>query len=269
MCRWVAYAGQPIFLGELVADPEHSLIDQSRNAVEAKVGINGDGFGLGWYGEREEPGLYREILPAWSDDNLRHIARQVRSRLFFAHVRASTGTATSRANCHPFADGRWMFMHNGQIGGYQRLRRALEAMIPDHAYPARAGTTDSEALFLIARGRGMDGDPVGAMASTLADIVALMERAAIDEPLRVTAALSNGRQLFAFRYASDGRPPSLYWRREAGAIQIVSEPLDRRRDQWTAVPDGHALVCCGTGGCDVVSMGLPAARQAAEVEAVA
>lgn len=269
MCRWVAYAGQPIFLGELVADPEHSLIDQSRNAVEAKVGINGDGFGLGWYGEREEPGLYREILPAWSDDNLRHIARQVRSRLFFAHVRASTGTATSRANCHPFADGRWMFMHNGQIGGYQQLRRAIEAMIPDHAYPARAGTTDSEALFLIARGRGMDGDPVGAMASTLADIVALMERAGTDEPLRVTAALSDGRQLFAFRYASDGRPPSLYWSRQTGAIQIVSEPLDRRRDMWTAVPDGHALVCCGAGGCDVVPMGLPAPSRPVEIEAVA
>lgn len=254
MCRWIAYSGEPIFIGELVTDPDHSLIDQSRNAEEAKVGINGDGFGIGWYGERHEPGLYREILPAWSDDNLRHIARQVRSRLFFAHVRASTGTATSRANCHPFADGRWMFMHNGQIGGYAKLRREIEAMIPDASYGARAGTTDSEALFLVARGRGMDHDPIGAVASALSDIERAMRRAGVEEPLRVTAALTDGRMLYAFRYASDGRPPSLYWRREGGAIQIVSEPLDRKREAWVAVPDGHALACCGAGGCEPVRL---------------
>jgi hypothetical protein len=32
----------------------------------------------------------------------RSLSRQIRARTFFAHVRASTGTATTRANCHPF-----------------------------------------------------------------------------------------------------------------------------------------------------------------------
>ncbi|MEJ1158211.1 class II glutamine amidotransferase [Prosthecomicrobium sp. N25] len=262
MCRWVAYAGPPIFLSDLVTDPEHSLIAQSLGAEEAKVEVNGDGFGIGWYGERTEPGLYREILPAWSDDNLRHLARQVRSRLFFAHVRAATGTATSRANCHPFANGRWLFMHNGQIGGYAGLRRTIEAMIGDAHYGARAGTKDSEALFLIAHSRGLDRDPVGAVASTLRDVVAAMRVARVEAPLRVTAALSDGQRLFAFRYASDRRPPSLYWRRDGGAIQVVSEPLDRRREAWNAVPDGHALVCCGAGGCDVVPLAVEAVEAA-------
>jgi predicted glutamine amidotransferase len=256
MCRWVAYSGQPIFLGQLVADPEHSLIHQSRNAEEAKVGINGDGFGLGWYGERDEPGLYRETLPAWSDDNLRHIARQVRSRLFFAHVRASTGTATSRANCHPFAHGRWLFMHNGQIGGWGRLRRAVEARIPDALYACRTGTTDSEAMFLMTLGQGGEADPVGAMTGTLSALRALMVDAGIDEPLRVTAALSDGSRLYAFRYASDGRPPSLYWRQTASAIEIVSEPVDRHRDEWHAVPDRSALVCCARCACEVVPLAV-------------
>ena len=31
-------------------------------------------------------------------------------------MRAATGTATSRANCHPFAHGQHLFMHNGQVG---------------------------------------------------------------------------------------------------------------------------------------------------------
>ncbi len=254
MCRWVAYSGPPILLGEMVADPEHSLIHQSRNAEEAKVGTNGDGFGLGWYGEHAEPGLYREILPAWSDDNLRHIVHQVRSRLFFAHVRASTGTATSRTNCHPFANGRHLFMHNGQIGGYQQLKRALEARIPDELYAGRAGTTDSEVMFLLALANGIEHDPVGAMAATFREIEALMADHGIDEPLRVTAALSDGSGLTAFRYASDGRPPSLYFQQSGPATIIVSEPLDRHRESWTAVPDGHALHCCGAGGVDVVPL---------------
>ena len=104
-----------------------------------------------------EPGLYREVRPAWSDDNLRNLCRHIRSRLFFAHVRAATGTSMTRPNCHPFASGRWMFMHNGVIGDWSRIRRTVEAMIPDELYPSRLGTTDSEAVFLAMMGAGGDG----------------------------------------------------------------------------------------------------------------
>jgi predicted glutamine amidotransferase len=47
--------------------------------------------------------------------------------LFFAHVRAATGTAVTRQNCHPFACGQWMFMHNGFVGSWNRLRRGRAA----------------------------------------------------------------------------------------------------------------------------------------------
>lgn len=106
MCRWAAYLGEAVFLEEIVTAPCHSLIAQSHHALEGKTATNGDGFGIAWYGERAEPGLYRDILPAWSDPNLRSLSRQIRSSLFLAHVRASTGGATSRANCHPFVHGR-------------------------------------------------------------------------------------------------------------------------------------------------------------------
>ncbi len=247
MCRWVAYSGQPTYLESLVAQPKHSLISQSLHAMEAKTGINGDGFGLGWYGEREEPGLFRETLPAWSDENLRSLCRLIRSRLFFAHVRASTGTATTRANCHPFAHGPWLFMHNGQIGGYRRLRRELEALIPDRLYESRTGTTDSEALFLILLARGVETDPVGAVESTLAAVVELQRRKAIRAPMRFTAALSDGRRLYAFRCASDRKAPSLYYRNGDGSVTAVSEPLDADGEEWLPVPEGHVLIADGAG----------------------
>src|SRR5829696_5342975 len=203
MCRFLAYRGEPIFLADLVCAPAHSLVHQSLHAAEAKTGTNGDGFGLGWYGERPEPGLYREIRPAWSDENLRSLCAQVRSGLFLAHVRASTGTSTTRANCHPFAHGRHLFMHNGQIGGYGRIKRRLEALIPDDLYEQRLGTTDSEAIFLAALASGLVEEPVGAMACTLKALTNLMADACVGEPLRFTAALTDGESLFAYRWASD------------------------------------------------------------------
>jgi glutamine amidotransferase len=100
------------------------------------------------------PGIYRDILPAWNDPNLRSLTHQVRAPKFFAHVRASTGTATSRYTCHPFGFGPWLFMHNGQIGGHARIERRLEARLDDEHYRARLGTTDSELFFhLLLTGR--------------------------------------------------------------------------------------------------------------------
>ncbi len=120
MCRWLAYSGPPIYLDSLILRPEHSLIAQSRRAFMSASVTNGDGFGIGWYGERPEPGLFRDTRPAWNDDNLKSVSEQIRARLFFAHVCASTGTATTRDNCHRFRHGPWLFMHNGLIGGLSR-----------------------------------------------------------------------------------------------------------------------------------------------------
>jgi len=164
MCRWIAYRGDTVPLEQYVTAPSHSLVVQSVRALESTASTNGDGFGLGWYGAHAEPGLYREVRPAWSDENLRYLCRHIQSHLYFAHVRASTGTPITRPNCHPFACGRWMFMHNGVIGNWSRMRRMTEALIPDELYGSRVGTTDSEAVFLAILGAGADEDPVGATA---------------------------------------------------------------------------------------------------------
>ena len=242
MCRFLAYTGEPVLIETLVTAPCHSLIHQSLHAAEGKTETNGDGFGVGWYGERDVPGLYREVRPAWSDENLRSLAEQVRSRAFFAHVRAATGTATSRANCHPFAQGRFLFMHNGQVGGWQKVRRRVEAMIPDALYPARAGTTDSEAIFLAAHAHGLEHDPVAALRRTLAVVKAAMAEAGIAEPLRFTAALTDGDTLWAFRWSCDARPPSLYYKQDSAGLRVVSEPIDGQKQGWVELPRGASLV---------------------------
>ncbi len=242
MCRFLAYQGAPIYLEDMIASPSHSLIAQSLHSTEGKTEINGDGFGLGWYGERDYPGLFRDLRPAWSDENLRAICQQVRARLFFAHVRAATGSATTRANCHPFAAGRFLFMHNGQVGGFQKVRRQIEALIPDACYSLRSGTTDSEALFLAAMGFGLEADPPGAISAMLGAVHAEMDRAGIRQALRFAAALTDGQTLWAFRWACDARPPTLYYRSVEAGLVVVSEPTDEDHATWHAVPQASMLI---------------------------
>jgi glutamine amidotransferase len=160
-------------------------------------------------------------------------------------VRASTGTSTTRANCHPFTHGRYLFMHNGQIGGYGRIKRRLESLIPDELYDRRLGTTDSEAIFLMALAHGLAEEPVTAMARTLKVVRGLMTEAGIQEALRFTAAFTDGESLWAYRWACDAKPPTLYFREDSGNLLIVSEPIDDKTKGWREVPKGCSLVARG------------------------
>lgn len=249
MCRWAAYRGKPIYLEELVSSPAHSLIEQSHCATRAKTATNGDGFGIAWYGDHAEPGRYRDILPAWSDCNLRSLARQIRSPLFLAHVRAATHGATRRDNCHPFVHGRWSFMHNGQISGFDRIRRRMEAMLSDKLFHARTGTTDSELLFLLALEFGLDSDPQGAIARAIATVEDLSAELCEEVLVRFTAAFSNGNDLYAVRYATDDRPPTLYAAPlgDASSYCLVSEPLNDEIDRWAEIPNGSIVVVGHSG----------------------
>ena len=255
MCRWIAYRGDTTSFEPFVTEPEHSLVAQSIRALESTAGTNGDGFGLGWYGEHPEPGLYREVRPAWSDENLRYLCRHLRSHLFFAHVRAATGTPVTRQNCHPFACGRWMFMHNGFVGSWNRLRRKVEQLIPDALYPSRLGTTDSEAVFLAILGAGLDRDPIGATARVLQALRNLVNEDGKRERMRFTSAIANGRDLYAFRFAENDETNTLYYRESGDEVVVVSEPFDKE-DHWTEVPEGHVLVARASEGVEIVPLHL-------------
>jgi predicted glutamine amidotransferase len=239
MCRFLAYCGSPIYLDTLLTEPKSSLVSQSLSAHEAKTQVNGDGCGVGWYGPRPRPGLYRGILPAWSDPNLASLCHQVEAPMFLAHVRSATSGEVSLANCHPFQYDRHLFMHNGQIGSYSKIRRSIEALIPERVYNSRRGNGDSEAIFLIAM--GLECGPVEAVGRALVLCQAAMRAASVTQPLRFCAVLADGDTLHAFRWASDGRPPSLYWRALGGGTAIASEPFDSTRDGWNPLPPATVM----------------------------
>jgi glutamine amidotransferase len=138
-----------------------------------------------------------------------------------------------------------MFMHNGFIGSWNRLRRRIEGMIPDALYPSRKGTTDSEAIFLAIMGSGLDADAAGATRRVINILRSLINESGYSEHLRFTAALSNGTDLYAFRFAENDTANTLYFREEHGHLVVVSEPLDAR-GLWKEVPPGHMLISSGS-----------------------
>jgi glutamine amidotransferase len=264
MCRWLAYLGTSLLLEDLLYKPTHSLIDQSLHAQLGALTTNGDGVGIGWYGEGAGPGLYRSIEPAWSDRNLREIAGQVRSPLFLAHVRASTGASVQQTNCHPFRFGKWLWMHNGEIEHFHRVKRELALAIDPSLYPDIAGSTDSEVFFFLALTFGLEHDPGGAVERAVGFIEHLGRAKGVSAPIRMTVAASNGERVWAFRYASRGRPASLFHSVNVATFRaqcpdnpilhelsdesrlVVSEPFAGLAGAWQEVPSSsYAVVGAG------------------------
>jgi predicted glutamine amidotransferase len=100
---------------------------------------NGDGFGVAWYGDQETPAVFRSIEPAWNERNLRELSEHVTSHLVFAHIRASTGTAVQQTNCHPFCNGSWLWMHNGLIRDFPKIKRELALEVDPTLFPQMEG----------------------------------------------------------------------------------------------------------------------------------
>jgi glutamine amidotransferase len=274
MCRWLAYSGTPVLLDSLLYRPAHSLIDQS---LHSKMGVettNGDGFGIGWYTPGiDTPAVVRDTGPAWNNRNLREISAHVRSHLFFAHIRASTGSAIQQTNCHPFRHGRWLWMHNGAITDFSRMRRDLCLLIDPSLFADIEGSTDSEVMFFLALTFGLDQDPPAAVARMAGHVESLGHRHGVDFPLQMTVAVTDGEDLWAFRYSSERRSRSLYYSAEVETLRaqhpdlefleglsdetrlVVSEPLSGLPGAWNKVPESsYGLV---RGGPDFMQPFVP------------
>ncbi len=260
MCRWLAYAGSPIRLEDLLYKPQNSLVVQSRHARLGAEPMNGDGFGVGWYGDLSTPGMFHSVKPAWNDRNLRELSAFARSGRFFAHIRASTGTAVQETNCHPFRHGRWLWMHNGLIADFPKFKRKLSLAIDPALYPDIEGSTDSEVLFFLALTFGLEKDPVAAVAQAVRLVEETGREYGIEHPVQMTVATTDGDTLWAFRYSSEGRSRTLFHNTDVSTLRaqypdnpvlhdisedtvlVVSEPLGGLHGAWQEIPESTCVV---------------------------
>lgn len=143
-------------------------------------------------------------------------------------------------------------MHNGQVGGFEKFRKAADMAIADEHYAFRKGSTDSEVLFLLALGFGLDRDPIGAMEKAVGKLETLSRETGVTPHMRLSAAFSDGQSLYAARYSSDHIAPSVYYRysetRKGWAV--VSEPLETEESGWTALEPGKLLKIDNSGATE-------------------
>jgi len=231
----MAYLGDPVLAEDLVFRPVHSIIDQSLHAKLTGVTTNGDGFGIGWYGDRPVPSVYKGTHPAWNDANLREVAGHIRTPLLFAHVRASSGTPVQRSNCHPFRHDRWLWMHNGSIANFSEIRRDLLMAVDPSIFPQMEGSTDSEALFFLALTFGLTDDPPTAVARAVGFVEDVGRRHGVQYPVHMTVATNRRRICLGLPvlHGEEHQFPVLLHGRRAGPAAVpttgCSESAGKRR----------------------------------------
>lgn len=269
MCRFLLYVGKPIHLSSLITEPEHSLINQSFHSEERAEPLNGDGFGVAWYAPEVhlDAALFRAITPAWSNQNLRHLSKAIKSACVLAHVRAaSSGLSVSESNTHPFVQGPYAFMHNGFLAEYWHHRRELLGLLDEQAYERVRGTTDTECLFAHVLQDLQQSAPVTAakMASSLETsiqrILAELRRRGVEAPSYINAVLSNGSEAVACRYTNatdhdaeslhlhtgrlytcrSGKPELVEADEDEHSVIVASEPLTRD-PSWQVVPNNSIV----------------------------
>ena len=279
MCRWLAYSGAPVLLEDLLYRPRNSLIVQSLHSRLGAETTNGDGFGVGWYGQGERPAVFRSIEPAWNDRNLREMAAQISSPRVVAHIRASTGSPVQQTNCHPFRHGRWLWAHNGYIDGLSRVRRDLAMAVAPELYSEIEGTTDTELLFHLALTYGLEDDPPAAVARAVGIVEEIGRTHGVEYPIQMTVVTTDGATTWAFRYSSEGRSRSLFHSTDVSTLRhqypdnpqlhdlsddarlIVSEPLGDLRGAWREVPESTCVII--SGGDETLTPFVPAVPRVA------
>ncbi|MBK0402897.1 class II glutamine amidotransferase [Adhaeribacter sp. BT258] len=271
MCRFVAYIGKPIMMYDLLFKPKNSLINQSVKAHEAEEPLNGDGFGIGWYTPEanDMPGLFVSVRPAWNDRNLKYIAPKIVSDCMFAHVRAASISPVNELNCHPFHYGNYLFMHNGDIEGFPKIKREMVRHLPENIYANIEGLTDSEHLFALflhqlekQRSKDLPTKIANALEDAIVDVEEIKARLKVKEPSYINVCVTDGDTIVAVRYVSDLslEAPTLYYSEGAAytcengicrmkkskndfdkAVLIVSEKLTRYRSDWHEIPVNHMV----------------------------
>jgi glutamine amidotransferase len=249
-----------VLIEELLFNTQHGIVDQSLHARMGAEPTNGDGFGLGWYGTGGGPALYHSVSPAWGDPNLRELAGHIESPLFLAHVRAAIGSPVQQTNCHPFRNGRWLFVHNGYINHFREIRRDLSMAIAPDRYADIHGSTDTEVVFQLALSYGLEDDPLAALERVCGLIESTTTASGERGEVQATFGVSDGETLWAVRYATRRPARSLFASCDVDTLHtlypdnprlrlategdrmIVSEPFSDLPGVWKEIPESSAVI---------------------------
>jgi predicted glutamine amidotransferase len=258
-------------MDELLYQPDHSLINQSYNAIEMEEPLNGDGFGVGWYEKElsENPALFTSVSPAWNNRNLQNLAPRIKSSCIFAHVRAASVGDVTQNNCHPFNYRNILMMHNGGIDQFKEIKRPLLDRLSEKRFHSIKGETDSEHLFALFLDHLFEqsenpelNEFCNAFFETFSDLEKLKNRYGLKGTSKLNILITNGKEMIGSRYVSGSDETPLTLHHSEGkkyqckdgychmqetdkphekAILLVSEKLTDHDEDWSMVPANHLV----------------------------
>ncbi len=270
MCRLYGFlASAPTKVDCTLVRAQNALLAQSRSDEHGLA--NPDGWGIGFYLDGK-PSVEKRDTAAYEDLHFSAAAARVSARAVVAHVRRATVGRPAPNNTHPFSWGRWTFAHNGTVSAFARVAPELERATDPDLLVARAGTTDSELLFLWLlaelRRAGIDlerseGETLRLgrwVGESIRRIDRLCSRQEGAEPAALNILLTDGVGLVGVRW---GR--SLHWLERAGvrdcevcghchapteagdgyrAVVVASERISG--ESWREVPERSLLSVDGS-----------------------
>lgn len=232
MCRHLAFLGPPTSLAALLLAPQYGLLRQSWAPRLQQYGtVNADGFGVGWYANGDpKPARYRRAVPMWADPSFADVARVTTTTAALAAVRSATvGTTQDESASAPYADGSWLFSHNGRIHGWPASVESIVETIPASRLLTLEAHVDSALLWaLVLEALATGQSPTAALAGTARTVLEHAEA-------RVNLLLTDGEVITATAVGD-----TLYWRAGSGSVVVASEPSDDGPG-WHSVPDNCVL----------------------------
>ncbi len=240
MCRFMAYWGKRTKeLSHWLLSSENSLLKQATSDMSARP--NPDGWGFAF---RQQTGweVVKSPRPAFEDEQFKAQARQLQTDFLFAHVRRKSQGRVSLDNTHPFVYKDWVFMHNGNIPDFQRIRSELEKSLENSEPIRTVGGTDSEFLFFYFLShfeRVPSCDPycvLNIVCGLIQRVIGLTSRED-QAALALNFLLSNGEYIIGFR-----KNRSMFYARAEEGLLITSEPLDSHLN-WMEIPENTFLFC--------------------------
>ena len=229
-------------------DIKFSMLKASNN-FKSQAKNNPHGWGIGYY-KNSKPVVEKHGESAFYSNRFDELVKEVKSKIFIAHVRyASSGSAYSDKNAHPFVFKNWIFAHNGTIN----KERILKLLKLPYNKNFTSEPIDSEIYFRY----------VIQCIEENSDIYEGI-KLAVNEVVRDSSGanflLSDGEKLYAFRLGKE----LYYLLRDPTLLNVISNetkalieskaPTNEKAilissekltvgESWKKIEDGYLLIC--------------------------
>ena len=256
MCRWLAYSGSPILIRDVLYEGPNSLVGQSLHSQLGAEPTNGDGFGVGWYGDARHAGRLPQHRAGLERQQPARARRPHQlAAVLHPHPGGDRQRRAADATATPSATTAGCSCTTATSTSSHTIKRDLILAVDPSLYPEIKGQADTEVLFYLALTFGLEDDPPAAVEQAIGLVEAVAARHGVPNPFQGTVATTDGETIWAFRYSSERNSRSLFYTTDVPTLRelyperqlfqevsdnarlIVSEPLGDVAGVWNEVPE--------------------------------